>query len=50
MERLWERDYIPIYTTFILGPELLNFGSQAVNLGRGLRHLQDKHKFDLFQC
>ena len=44
MESLWERDYIPIYT------ELLNFGSQAVNLGRGLRHLQDKHKFDLFQC
>ena len=44
MQRLWERDYIPIYR------ELLNFGSQAVNLGHGLRHLQDKHKFDLFQC
>jgi len=50
MERLWERDYRPIYTTLILGPELLNFGTWAVKLGHGLGHLHDKHKFDLFQC
>ena len=36
--------------TFILGSALLNFGTQAVNLGHGLRHLHDKNKVDLFQC
>ena len=40
----------PIYTTFILGPPLLNFGTRAVNLGHGLRHLHDKNEFDLCQC
>ena len=40
----------PIYTTIILGSSLLNFGTRAVNLGHGLRHLHDKNEFDLFQC
>ena len=40
----------PIYTTFILGSALLNFGKRAVNLGHGLRHLLDKNEFDLLQC
>ena len=35
--------------TFILGSALLNFGTRAVNLGQGLRHLHDKYKVDLFQ-
>ena len=35
--------------TFILGSALLNFGTRAVNLGRGLRHLHDKNKVNLFQ-
>ena len=38
------------YTTFILGPALLNFGTRAVNLGHSLRHLHDKNKLNLFQC
>ena len=38
----------PIYTTIILGSSLLNFGTRAVNLGHGLRHLHDKNEFDLF--
>ena len=40
----------PIYTTFTLGSALLNFGTRAVNLGHGLRHLHDNDEFDLFQC
>ena len=36
--------------TFILRSALLNFGTRAVNLGHGLRHLHDKNKVDLFQC
>ena len=40
----------PVYTTFILGSALLNFGTRAINLGHGLRHLHDKNEFDLFQC
>ena len=40
----------PIYTTFILGSALLNFGKRAVNLEHGLRHLLDKNEFDLLQC
>ena len=35
--------------TFILESALLNFGTRAVNLGQGLRHLHDKNKVDLFQ-
>ena len=40
----------PVYTTFILGSALLNFGTRTINLGHGLRHLHDKNEFDLFQC
>ena len=47
---IWGSLKSPIYPTFILGPALLNFGTRAVNLGHGLRHLHDKNKFDLFQC